>query len=405
MRKLPPVVCVLFVAALFIPVAPASGQNASRSIQVNLRVMDGSKFVDNLRMEDLEVLEDGVPQAVRGLSLIDRGRLVRAEGEPGTDPKIGRHFMIYFQLTEYDPKIEEAFLYLFTDILMENDDLTIITPQKPYQLSAQAFQSKSRKDLAREMLKLVRKEIMAGASEYRSLISELRRIARNLGGGPGGAGGFDSEGDASVDQMGLEFSLPRYKQVLERVEKLRFADQTRFLEAAEALRRATRPTQVIFFYQREFRPTISADILAQLYQNNQERPDIQAELNEIFTFYKREFNFDINRVGQALADAGAPFYALLLDRKVKNSFGVVMVEQSEDIFRIFRAICKATGGGIDVSENPAASLTKIAAMGNPAYVLSYVSSNPAGNGAFREISVRVKDKSYTVVHRSGYFAR
>lgn len=405
MRTLSIAFCLLFVAACLGPAGTFAGQASSSPVQVTFRVEDGGKFVDNLRIEDLEVLENGVPQAVRGLFLSDRGRLVRTEGDPAATPQSGRHFIIYFQLTEFDSKIEDAFGFLFNDILTENDNLTIITPQKPYQLSAQAFQARSRKELARDMLKLVRKDVLAGSSEYRSLISELRRIARSLGGGPGGAGGFDSEGDASTDQMGLEFILPRYKQVIERVEKLRFADQARFLEMAESLRRATVPTQVIFFYQREFRPTISADILSQLIDNNADRPDIQTELNDIFSFYKREFNFDIDRVGKALADAGAPFYALLLNRKVKSSFGVIMVEQSEDLFRIFRAITKATGGGLDVSENPAASLVKIAAMGNPVYTLNYVPSSPGGNEAFREITVKVKGKPYAVVHRSGYIAR
>lgn len=402
-------VSVLLASLLIVSGAPSRGQDApspqTKSVQVALRVEDGGRFVDNLRIEDFEVLENGVPQTVRSLSLTDRGKVLRTEGDPAAAPKSGRHFIIYFQLTEFDPKIEEAFQYLFNDILTENDQLSIITPQKPYQLSAQAFQARSRKDLAKDMLKVVRKDILAGASEYRSLINELKRIARNIGGGPGNAGGMEAEGDAATDQMGLEFSLPRYKQVLERAEKLRFADQNKFLEAAESLRRSAVPTQVIFFYQREFRPDISPDILSQLIQNNQDRPDIQAELNEIFTFYKREFNFDIDGVGKALADAGAPFYALFLNRKVNNSFGIIMTEQSEDMFRIFRAITRTTGGRLEVSDNPAASLKKISDQGNPTYVLNYVSTNPSVGGAFREIAVTVKDKPYTVVHRSGYFAR
>jgi hypothetical protein len=82
-----------------------------------------------------------------------------------------------------------------------------------------------------------------------------------------------------------------------------------------------------------------------------------------------------------------------------------MAEQSEDMFRIFRAITRTTGGGLDISENPAASLKKISAMIDPVYTLSYVSSHPVQDGAFRTITVRVKDKPYPVAHISGYFAR
>jgi hypothetical protein len=370
----------------------------SKPVQVSVRVFDQGRFVDSIGAADLEVLENGIPQNILGFSLFDRGRMVRSDGDPALAPKSGRHFTIYFQMTEFDPKLEEAFKFLFTDILTENDSLTLVTPMKPYSLTAQAFKQKSKDVLAREMLKLVRKDILEGASDYRSLLNDLKRIARAIG------GNIESEGDPSANDYGLEFLLPRYKHAMTKMESLRFADESKFLAAAEELRRMTEPTQVIFFYQREYRPEINPNTLSLLMLGNQDRPDIQAGLSEIFQFYRRELNFNVDRIGKAMADAGAPFYALFLNRQAKSVSGVIMTEQSEDMYKLFTEITRTTGGFLETADNPTASLRKTAQLGNPTYFLSYL-PQAAADGSYRTITVRVKNKPYAVAHRQGYFAR
>ena len=384
-----------------------SGQEkapASKPVQTSVRVFDQGRFVDSLGAADLEVLENGIPQNILGFSLFDRGRMIRSEGDPALAPKAGRHFTVYFQMTDFDPKLEEAFKFLFTDILTENDSLTLVTPMKPYFLTPQAFKMKSKDALARETLKLVRKDILEGASDYRSLLNDLKRIARAIGGNSSRSGDIESEGDPSANDYGLEFLLPRYKHAMTKMENLRFTDESKFLAVAEELRQATEPAQVIFFYQREFRPEINPNTLSLLMLSNQDRPDIQAGLAEVFQFYRRELNFNVDRIGKAMADAGAPFYALFLNRQAKSVAGLIMTEQSEDMYKLFSEITRTTGGFLETADNPTASLRKTAQWGNPTYFLSYIPPTSA-DGSYRTITVRVKDKPYTVVHRQGYFAR
>jgi len=52
------------------------------NIEVPVRVFDGDKFVDHLRLDDFEVLEDGVPQKIEAVYLFKRTALERKEGKP-----------------------------------------------------------------------------------------------------------------------------------------------------------------------------------------------------------------------------------------------------------------------------------------------------------------------------------
>jgi hypothetical protein len=235
------------------------------------------------------------------------------------------------------------------------------------------------------------------------VLNDLKRIARTIG-GQSRTGDLESEGDPSTGDYGLEFLLPRYKNSMQKLEGLRFADENKFLAAAEDIRRSTEPAQVIFFYQREYRPEINPNTLSLLMLSNQDRPDIQASLSEVFQFYRRELNFNVDRIGKAWADAGAPLYALFLNRQIKNVTGITMTEQSEDVYKIFTEITRMTGGFLETADNPAASLQKTVQRGNPTYMLSYLSQAPA-DGSFRTIILRVKDRPYTVIHRQGYYAR
>jgi hypothetical protein len=81
-----------------------------------------------------------------------------------------------------------------------------------------------------------------------------------------------------------------------------------------------------------------------------------------------------------------------------------MTEQSEDMYRLFTEIARTTGGFLETADNPTASLRKTAQLGSPTYYLSYL-PQAAVDGSYRTITVRVRDKPYTVAHRQGYYAR
>jgi len=377
-------------------------------IEVPVRVYGGNQFVEILRSEDFELLEDGRPQKVEALYLLEKGQIVREEALPETGfrPQTPRVFYLFFQMTEYFAKIEEAIEYLFKDVLRPGDSVTLITPLKPYSLSPQALTLKTKESLAKEMNSLLRKDIQKGAGEYRALLNELKRLVRTIA-GPGVSRDQDpATGDAdTLSAGGLEMMLTHYKENVQKLESLRLVEPKKFVSVAELLRGSGGQKFVFFFYQREFRPEISPNILNQLMMANQDRDDIRASLSDLFQFYSRDISFDLSKVSQAFADCGANFNFIFIDNQAKYQFGVTMREQSEDVFRIFNQIVRVTGGAMDNSQNPGAGFKKTADNAGKYYLLYYTPSNPQKDGSFRTISVRVKDKDYSVSHRLGYFAK
>jgi hypothetical protein len=378
-------------------------------IEIPVRVYSGSQFVETLRPEDFELLEDGRPQKIEALYLLQKGQVVRTEAPPGIQPQTARVFYLFFQMTEFFAKIEDAINYLFKDVLQPGDSVTLITPLKPYNLSPQALKTKPRESLAKEMNSLLRKDIQKGAGEYRSLLNELKRLVRTIA-GPGVNRVQDPEaGDVdalSAEGTGsLEFQLTHYKEAVQKLESLRLAEPKKFVSFAELLKKSEGQKFVFFFYQKEFRPEISANILNKLMMENQDREDIRSSLSDLFQFYNRDINFDVDKLSRPFADCGANFNFIFIDNVAKYQFGVTMREQSEDVFRIFNQIIRVTGGVMDSSQNPGAGFKKTADNAGTYYLLYYTPTNPQKDGSFRTISVRVKDKDYAVSNRLGYFAR
>jgi len=370
-------------------------------IKVSLRVTEGKRFVDSLSLADFELFDSGVPQKIEGLQFVRNGEVVRAEGV--SEPASGRHFYLLFQMTESNSRIEEAIDHLFASVLTPQDILTIVTPMKPYTLTPQAYGKKPRAEIAKEMNKLLRKDIQTSAGEYRSVLNDLKRIVKAIGGGS--RFDADMESDSSNADFSLEFLLPRYKSTLIKLEAMRLIDQKRFLDFAASIKKSPGTNFVFLFYQREFRPEIGSATLTTLMSMNQDRDDILAGLQELFAFYKRDFSFDAARIRAAFADSGAVFNFIFMDREAKYEFGINMAEQSQDAFRIFSDIVQATGGLIDTSSNPGAGFKAVAQAAAQYYVLTYLPAPPAGDGRFREITVKTKTGFYAVGHRAGYLDR
>jgi len=378
-------------------------------IEVPVRVYSANQFVETLRAEDFELLEDGRPQKIEALFLLQKGQVIRTEAASEIQPQTSRVFYLFFQMTDYFPKIEEAIDYLFKDILQPGDSVAIITPLKPYHLSSQALQTKSRESLAKEMNSLLRKDIQKGAGEYRALLNELKRLVRTMSGSGANRSRDPEAGD--LDALGtdgtytLEMMLTHYKDDLQKLESLRLVEPKRFVSFADLLKKNSGQKFVFFFYQREFRPEISATVLNQLMMANQDREDIRANLAELFQYYNRDVSFDLNKISQPFADCGVDFNFIFIDNLAKLQSGVTMREQSEDVFRIFNQIIRVTGGAMDNSQNPGAGFKKTADHAGKYYLLYYAPTNPQKDGSFRNIAIRVKDKDYSISHRLGYFAR
>ena len=376
------------------------------NVVVPVRVFEGNRFVDHLTIEDFELFENFEYQKIEALYLINKTNIKREEALKRFNPALSRHFYLIFQITDYNPRFAEVSDHLFNSVLLPGDTLTIMTPMDTYTLSKKALATKSKERLSKEMLNILRKDTKMGASNYRSLMNDLRRFVRSISASTEGIGGvnlgFESESITSM--FSIETLLQRYQETMLKMEQLRLVDESKFINFAQQVKKQKGAKNVFFFYQREFRPEISSDILTKLMSLNQDKPEIIGEVQNLFQFYQRRVNFDVNKITSSYADSSLSFNLLFMHKEPENVSGIHMREQSEDMFSAFSQIAKATGGIVDSSQNPSYAFKNASHVSESYYLLYYSPKNYKKDGKFKSIKVRVKNLGYRVTHRMGYYA-
>ena len=371
------------------------------NIAVPLSVFEGNQFVTNLNLDDIELTEEGVPQKVLALYLINPAGVEKKGEGQDFDIALRRNYFLLFQITEYNPKLAEAIDFLFQQAIRPGDTVILHTPRQNYALSAQALASKPRDVLAKEMNDLLKKDVKIGAGQYNSLLNDLKRMAREIS----GLGHMEvEESDSLSSASGLEFLLERYKQTATQMEQQRLIDEKKILGFAGQLRNVAGQKNVFFIYQREFWPEIQQNVVNRMVASYQDRPDILASIQDLFLLYSRDVSLNPDRIKKAFSDAGISLYFMFMNKEPQNVAGITMQEQSEDVFKVFSQVAQATGGTVDTSQNPAAGFQHALERSNNYYVLYYSPENYEKDGQFKNITVRLKNPNYTVLHRMGYYA-
>jgi hypothetical protein len=394
------------VGWLLLPLAAQNVMPPPQAVEIRARVSAGSRFVDDLTLQDFVLQVDGRPQPVGSLAVVRGGQIVRREGEAAFPLRIDRSYTLLFQVVDWDPVLVQAVDYLFGSVLKPGDSMTLVTPTKPYHLQKDALTLKSREELTTGMKDVLRKDILEGGGEYRGLISELKRLTRAIG---GDTSNFDEEleSDASTESgsFGLEVQIDRYRQALMKIDRIRIVDEAKLVAFANSLKILPGQKTVVLFYQREYRPEISPATLNNLMSVYQGNPDIMGNLMDLFHFYKREKAFNADIVKKAFADAGIDFHFIFMEKKAQRIFGATMREQSEDTYPGFVAIAQATGGTAESSMNPAAAFKHAADTSADYYLLSFLPEGDSAGPGFRQFHVQVKRQGCQVKSGLGYYAK
>jgi len=375
------------------------------NIEVPVRVFEGRKFVENLTMNDFEVFEDGVLQRLEAVYLIKGRTIERSEEMKKFVPQTSRNFYLFFEINDYTPRIGHAVDYFVENVMSPEDILTVVTPTRTYRMNPEIFNTLPREQIKSQMesqLKgILRRDTLEGNSEYRNAIMDLAGLAKAIS---SASSSQDEFGAAEYHEADLELQIMMYGEILRKLEEMRRVDQKRLLDFSEYLEEKEGQKYVFLFYQREYIPQIEQRVLNQFMSLNQDRQDILHSLQELFTFYKREITFDVAKVKQAYANSSVSIHFLFFTDPQKHIPGVQMKEHSEDIFNAFMEIAKATGGFSESSSNAVFLFQNAVEASENYYLLYYSPINFKKDGQFKEIKVRLKDKDYKVLHRSGYFA-
>jgi hypothetical protein len=397
-------VAAVLIAWAGIPASLSPQEPAAAPEAVAVRVWDGDRFVSDLGLQDFEFSENGLPQPIEALYLINKNAVERRDGGRDFQPDVSRKFYFIFQMFEYNPKLAEAVLYFFENVFQPGDSLEVQTPMHVYRLSPQALAQTSKDVVAKDMADKVKKDISIGNSLYRNLLGELKRFVRSLEGTQSMAQ-IGEEGGEEAEGFTMELVLPMYRDSLMKLESLRAVDEKKLLAFARAVKSREGQKFVFYVYQREFRPEISPRLLQDIISVNQEKPHILAAVQELFQVYSRSVSLNPDRIQQAFADSGIVFNFLFMNKNPETYSGIVMREQSDDAFRALSQVAGNSGGVVDNSQNPAASITKALNASERYYLLYYFPESKAKDGTFRKFDVKIKGKEYRVIFRGGRFSQ
>jgi hypothetical protein len=377
-------------------------------VGVLVRVLDGDRFVSDLKIEDFELYEDNKPQKIEALYLVKRTNVERKEELANFNPKLSRNFYFLFQILDYNPKFDEAIDYFFNQVFLPGDTLIIWTARDKYNLSPEALRKIPKEIIAKEMKNIVRKDTKVGSSQYNELLRELKRLVNSIS----GAAGFGEESNPMADiesepinqTLSIEELLIKYRQTLENLDNLRIVNEKMFLNFAEAMKSEEGENYVLFFCQKEFKPELNPHVLNQMMGLYQDNPSVLGNLQDLFQWYHRNIQFDKNRIKQAFSDSSFVFNFIFVNKVPEYISGIAMKEQSEDMFSLFSEAAKATGGIVDSSQNPAHGFKSALDASEAHYLLYYSPADYIKDGTFKSIKVGLKNKNYKVIHRLGYYA-
>lgn len=381
---------------------------SAAGVAVPVRVLDGQTFIDTITMGDFELYQDGVLQNIEALYLVNNSTIERKEERQQFNPVLNRDFWLLFQLTDWDPKLGEAVEYFFNNVFLPTDTLVIMTPDGNYRLTPESINTRSREETAKEMVKILKKDIQLGSSRYNSILRSLRRLVGEI---KSAAGASQPADEVSIDtgfqdsSMALELILPQYANSLQELDELRFVNEGTFVKFAEVLKKQPSQKVVYLFYQREFRPEIDPSLVSEMMLNYQDQPHILGKLSELFDLYRSELVISEDRIQQAFADSSLSFNFIFTDKIANRYSGIFMRELSGDIFTVFSKAAKSTGGIVETSQNASIAFQKAAENSAHYYLLYYFPSDSTRDGSFKSIGIKVKNQKYTIQNRQGYFAR
>jgi len=385
------------------------------NIEVPVRVYHGNNFIDNLTIDDFQVYENGKSQKIQAVYLVNERNVARKEERKRFSPDTSRNFYLFFEMSDYDPRVGRAVEYFLKNVIYPGDKLVIVTPTSSYKLRGKALELKSRDEIVKQLKGILRKDALVGSSEYRSMIHELTELASSISSSleqrddiflreESSTFARDETGGFGLEGRTMGEKLMRYQYILGRLEEMRYVSQEKMIDFAELMEDEEGQKYVFLFYQNEYIPQIDPKILTQYMSLYQDRPNIEQTISGIMNFYRRDITFDVEKVKRVYADRSIAIHFLFMSRPQDVIPGVIFQERSEDIFGAFREMADATGGYIESSMRADLLMKNAVEASKQYYLIYYSPENYVRDGEFKNIEVRVSEKDYKITHRKGYIS-
>ena len=366
------------------------------NIEVPVRVFKGKTFINNLTIDDFEIYEDGILQKTEAVYLINKTNIEREDTEMNKEearekfaPKVFRNFVFLFEMHEYLPTVGKAIELFFNDVYSKGDTLLVVTPSQSYNFNNKVLDRLTEKEMSKQLIAQLRKDLRLSASEYRGLLIDLEDLRKYQG-----SGAFEP------DLVRLMHSA-----ILTKLTNLKYIDENKMVKFADTLEKVDGPKHVFFFLQKLVVPTMGTDSV-----------DLRG--------FQAYMSFDENKIKQIFSSSSITAHMVYVTKTSDSEFVSggksltstsimrssnaqpprVMQDLSGNFFSAFKDIAEATGGIVESTTNVAASFKKAADASENYYLLYYSPKNYVASGKFKEIKIKVKGQRYKISHRAGYIA-
>jgi len=370
--------CVLFLNPSF-----QHEEYAERvvSIEVPVRVYKKGHFVRDLSIHDFLLYEDGVQQRIDAVYLIKKKTIEREERHKEAvktrEPEIeSRSFVFVFEIRTYLPKLNEVMDYFFNKVMLPGDSLKVYTPVRAYTIKEDAFKVLPKQKVADQLKAKLRKDIVTGASDYRSLYEQIRTIVY-------------TEDMTPKSLMCMD--------ILRKMKELQQVDVSQLTQLADELKQTKGQKHVFLFFQKQNLPI-------PVFINPLDRLELQASMPQHVEEIKTAFS-DASISGHFVFITKKPTDVLDLTRMFNYADQEIKMEDSSgEIFGAFNDLARATGGLTESSANVAVAFKKTVEASENYYLVYYTPRAYKADNRFHKIEVRIRGGGYRITHRAGYVA-
>ena len=394
--------CIAIFSYASFPQQSFIEQSLVINVEVPVRVYKGNTFINDLSIKDFELFEEGIKQKIEAVYLIKKKSVERSDEKKKFRPQTSRTFYLFFEVNEYSRRLQEAMKYFMEEIFLPDDNLIIITPMKTYRLTDESKKVKSKQDILEEIKGLLRPDALAGSAEFRHIVRDIEQLSIEMKSLIQQATGEQDAGDVDLRDAGQK--LVEYAGLMSRLQTYRQADELRLIDFANYLKTQDRQNYVFIFYEKKLIPQIDPTLLANFINSFEGDSYVVQSLTSVLDYNKRETYLDVKKITQAFSDTSTSVHFLHVSTSVAQIPGLHMEEYAQETFNILIEIARATGGYADSSSNPAVLFKNALYASENYYLVYYSPKDYAGDGKFKKIEIKVKNKDYKVIYRLGYFS-
>ncbi len=271
-------------------------------------------------------------------------------GHASPAAKSGNNYILIFQITEYDSKLGDAVDYFFKKMLRPEDQLSILTPARPYNFTAKTREAYTIDQLIAQTKKVLKRDTTVGAANYDQILQAMETVVREISTGMDPS--YSMSGGASGTDM--KAHMIQYRQLLENMRTVRKLNEDLFIKLAQFFKTLPGKNYLYVFYQEELRVIPNR----QAMNNLRENMNYKADATELFEEESSEEFIDVEKVGQVLKDASVTLNLLYVRKQAKRKQGMQFKEFSGDVYNVLSKLVQATGGYVEATSKAAAALKK-----------------------------------------------